>query len=121
MSKTMYLEDRAVRLQLWDTAGQECVVSPPSVVSNYRCFSSLRASLRSYLFDRVSQCRCFFAPGVPLLLHNRRFRTLIPSYIRDCDVAVVVYDVTSELHAVNLNPPPHTPPHPLIVEVLKLR
>lgn len=25
LSKTMYLEDRTVRLQLWDTAGQECV------------------------------------------------------------------------------------------------
>jgi Ras-related protein Rab-6A len=23
LSKTMYLEDRTVRLQLWDTAGQE--------------------------------------------------------------------------------------------------
>ena len=53
MSKTMYLEDRAVRLQLWDTAGQE------------------------------------------------RFRTLIPSYIRDCDVAVVVYDITNRASFVN--------------------
>lgn len=25
LSKTMYLEDRTVRLQLWDTAGQEYV------------------------------------------------------------------------------------------------
>lgn len=25
LSKTMYMEDRTVRLQLWDTAGQECV------------------------------------------------------------------------------------------------
>lgn len=24
LSKTMYLEDRTVRLQLWDTAGQVC-------------------------------------------------------------------------------------------------
>jgi len=53
MSKTMYLEDRAVRLQLWDTAGQE------------------------------------------------RFRTLIPSYIRDCDVAVVVYDITNRTSFAN--------------------
>lgn len=53
MSKTMYLEDRAVRLQLWDTAGQE------------------------------------------------RFRTLIPSYIRDCDVAVVVYDITDRKSFAN--------------------
>lgn len=53
MSKTMYLEDRALRLQLWDTAGQE------------------------------------------------RFRTLIPSYIRDCDVAVVVYDITNRRSFLN--------------------
>ena len=47
MSKTMYLDDRVVRLQLWDTAWQE------------------------------------------------RFRSLIPSYIRDSSVAVIVYDVTN--------------------------
>jgi len=47
LSKTMYLEDRTVRLQLWDTSGQE------------------------------------------------RFRSLIPSYIRDSSVAVVVYDITN--------------------------
>jgi Ras family len=29
LSKTMYLEDRTVRLQLWDTAGQVCRVSFP--------------------------------------------------------------------------------------------
>ncbi|GLE08618.1 hypothetical protein PINS_up019922 [Pythium insidiosum] len=47
LSKTMYMEDRTVRLQLWDTRGQE------------------------------------------------RFRSLIPSYIRDSSVAVVAYDITS--------------------------
>lgn len=29
LSKTMYLEDRTVRLQLWDTAGQVCGASLP--------------------------------------------------------------------------------------------
>lgn len=53
LSKTMYLEDRAVRLQLWDSAGQE------------------------------------------------RFRSLIPSYIRDSSVAVVVYDITSRSSFLN--------------------
>jgi Ras-related protein Rab-6A len=47
LSKIMYLEDRTVRLQLWDTTGQE------------------------------------------------RFRSLIPSYICDSSVAVVVYDVSN--------------------------
>ncbi|XP_061343714.1 ras-related protein RABH1e isoform X2 [Gastrolobium bilobum] len=62
LSKTMYLEDRTVRLQLWyaefflkDTAGQE------------------------------------------------RFRSLIPSYIRDSSVAVIVYDVASEQSFLNTN------------------
>jgi Ras-related protein Rab-6A len=29
LSKTMYLEDRTVRLQLWDTAGQVCTFQNP--------------------------------------------------------------------------------------------
>eukprot|EP00727_Mastigamoeba_balamuthi_P008550 m51a1_g4317 putative ras-related protein rabh1b-like (213) ;mRNA; f:53358-54316 len=49
LSKTIYLDDRTVRLQLWDTAGAE------------------------------------------------RYRSLIPSYIRDSHVAVVVYDITSKV------------------------
>jgi Ras-related protein Rab-6A len=53
LSKTMYLEDRTLRLQLWDTAGQVNVVN------------------------------------------KERFRSLIPSYIRDSSVAIVVYDITS--------------------------
>jgi GTPase SAR1 family protein len=32
LSKTMYLEDRTVRLQLWDTAGQEYVPSAQSLL-----------------------------------------------------------------------------------------
>eukprot|EP00924_Labyrinthula_sp_SR-Ha-C_P003178 augustus_masked-scaffold_15-processed-gene-1.50-mRNA-1 protein AED:0.07 eAED:0.07 QI:0/-1/0/1/-1/1/1/0/288 len=47
LSKTLHLDDKTIRLQLWDSAGQE------------------------------------------------RFRSLIPSYIRDSSVAVVVYDVTN--------------------------
>ncbi|KAF1329339.1 Rab6 family gtpase, partial [Globisporangium splendens] len=49
LSKTMYMEDRTVRLQLWDTAGQD----------------------------------------------------LIPSYIRDSSVAVVVYDITNRASFLN--------------------
>jgi len=48
LSKTVHVEDREIRLQLWDTAGQE------------------------------------------------KFRSLIPSYIRDSSIAAVVYDVTSK-------------------------
>lgn len=32
---------------------------------------------------------------------QERFRSLIPSYIRDSTVAVVVYDITSELEPAN--------------------
>ena len=46
-SKTMYLEDRTVRLQIWDIVGQDS------------------------------------------------YRSLIPYYIRDSSVAVVVYDITN--------------------------
>ena len=46
LSKTMYLEEGTIRLQIWDTAGTE------------------------------------------------RYRSLIPSYIRDSTVAVIVYDIT---------------------------
>ena len=51
----MYLDDRTVRLQIWDSAGQE------------------------------------------------RFRSLIPSYIRDSSVAIVVYDVTSRGSFTNVS------------------
>jgi Ras-related protein Rab-6A len=64
LSKTMYLEDRTVRLQLWDTAGQA-----------------------SY--------HCYFALNRNLTFTQERFRSLIPSYIRDSSVAIVVYDITS--------------------------
>lgn len=40
LSKTMYLEDRTVRLQLWDTAGQEYVDTSLSCVL---CVTSAQA------------------------------------------------------------------------------
>jgi Ras-related protein Rab-6A len=55
LSKTLSLEDRTVRLQIWDSAGQE------------------------------------------------RFRSLIPSYIRDSSVAVVVYDLTNRASFSNVS------------------
>ncbi|TIA92686.1 hypothetical protein E3P99_00454 [Wallemia hederae] len=63
LSKTMYLDDRTVRLQLWDTAGQVGVNT---------------------------------SKGYRLIHPQERFRSLIPSYIRDSSVAVVVYDVTNQ-------------------------
>src|ERR1700733_13680292 len=48
LSKTMYLEDRTVRLQLWDTAGQVLLrsVSASLVKSLTSCFRN--DSVRSY-------------------------------------------------------------------------
>ena len=48
----------------------------------------------------------FFCPQVRLQLWDtagqERFRSLIPSYIRDSSVAVVVYDITSNLILLNV-------------------
>ena len=48
-----------------------------------------------------SDLASFFSPQVRLQLWDtagqERFRSLIPSYIRDSSVAVVVYDITSNL------------------------
>ncbi|CAO3596916.1 unnamed protein product [Absidia cylindrospora] len=56
LSKTMYMGDnRALRLQLWDSGGQE------------------------------------------------RFRSLVPSYIRDSAVCVIVYDISSRASFLNTN------------------
>ena len=68
LSKAMYLEDRTVRLQLWDTAGQ---------------------------VSRVSECPCPPRLSDFCVLPQERYRSLIPSYIRDCSVAIVVFDITS--------------------------
>lgn len=44
-----------------------------------------------YLEDRTVRLQLWDTAG------QERFRSLIPSYIRDSSVAVVVYDITSEL------------------------
>ena len=143
----MYLEDRTVRLQLWDTAGQEYVLGviwtwhtkclslhachfstqwwvmkmllilnssvlyietyffcdarhyasslfPPH--HNTVCFShspSCHANAQKFirLFALLASLPTTSCPHPP----SRRFRTLIPSYIRDSSVAVIVYDITS--------------------------
>jgi Rab family protein len=41
-----------------------------------------------YLDDRTIRLQLWDTAG------QERFRALIPSYIRDCSVAVIVYDVT---------------------------
>ena len=70
----MYLEDRTVRLQLWSVWLQRVLCLLPVISSKQ--FSN------SFAFDRDTA-------------GQERFRSLIPSYIRDSSVAVVVYDVSS--------------------------
>ena len=69
----MYLEDRTVRLQLWSVWLWRMLCLLP--------LASL-AALRYVAFGRDTA-------------GQERFRSLIPSYIRDSSVAVVVYDVSS--------------------------
>jgi Ras-related protein Rab-6A len=80
LSKAMYLEDRTVRLQLWDTAGQV----------NHK---------------RLVNITFGYADPSDFHFPQERYRSLIPSYIRDCSVAIVVFDITSErwskLHELN--------------------
>ena len=71
LSKAMYLEDRTVRLQLWDTAGQVSKVT-----------------YHHFVLQESLMCRTRFRL-------QERYRSLIPSYIRDCSVAIVVFDITS--------------------------
>ncbi|KIZ01183.1 Rab6/RabH-family small GTPase [Monoraphidium neglectum] len=90
LSKTMYLEDRTVRLQLWCAAA-----SPPPLL------------LLLLLLPLLLLLLVLLLLKLTLLLLRRdtagqeRFRSLIPSYIRDSSVAVVVYDVTNRASFLN--------------------
>ncbi|KAL6558831.1 Ras-related protein RABH1e [Orobanche minor] len=78
LSKTMYLEDRTVRLQLC-----EILNKAPDPVE-----FSLSVLLR--LYDPAEDTA-----------GQERFRSLIPSYIRDSSVAVIVYDVANRQSFLN--------------------
>lgn len=61
LSKTMYLEDRTVRLQLWDTAGQ---------VSAQTSFA-LGASIQEADVDWIAFCCVGTIPIVDSVVHSR--------------------------------------------------
>ena len=102
LSKIMYLEDRTIRLQLWDTAGQErnsffyflrfCVFEFPRYLHILLFLFQLQFCWNTFLL-------CFlimdFSLRENLVSVFSGFRSLIPSYIRDSSVAIVVYDITS--------------------------
>jgi len=89
LSKTMYLEDRTVRLQLWDTAGQ-VRGEREREREREKHTAQTRPSPHAHHHHHS-----FFSHA------QERFRSLIPSYIRDSSAAVVVYDVTSRPSFVN--------------------
>ena len=73
LSKTMYLEDRTVRLQLWDTAGQEeykslRTLSYPNTDIFIICFSAVSPdSFQNVREEWVPEID-HYAPGVPRIL-----------------------------------------------------
>ncbi len=67
LSKTLYLDDRTIRLQLWDTG---------------------------LIFFRILKTNTIIL-WLVFVAGQERFRSLIPSYIRDSAVALIVYDITS--------------------------
>lgn len=98
LSKTMYLEDRTVRLQLWCVLRQmtQCArkAEPPASGCPESAHCEKRVSSRPSGIDNIWRVRCHPRRDTA---GQERFRSLIPSYIRDSSVAVVVYDVTSRL------------------------
>lgn len=145
LSKTMYLEDRTVRLQLWCARGlgvrmrerggqgQQSGWGGSGMALGLHARNCAACSRRGAVLDAARLaaghgCRQYtcgehtLSDAHPCLAHEQghngankqsnehnalcprrdtagqeRFRSLIPSYIRDSSVAVVVYDVTSEL------------------------
>jgi GTPase SAR1 family protein len=125
LSKTMYLDDRTVRLQLWDTGEFREAKAFVACMSVWYFSITLTAGyvenalieamdrhlilIASSTADAVSQTSKYrliitlvhiFADR-SLLIAQERFRSLIPSYIRDSSVAVVVYDITSQYTSSN--------------------
>lgn len=87
LSKTMYLEDRTVRLQIWDTAGE--LLAPKHWAARCPMCCLVRPLIPA-------------APSLLACAGQERFRALAPSYIRDSQVAVVVYDVSSRASFLNV-------------------
>lgn len=116
LSKTMYLEDRTVRLQLWCVLWRVVEQQQPALVCMHGAVQRIvlcgtpAHSSSDDAHHHTSHdlgLQPLFPPFFPSLLlllppscrdtaGQERFRSLIPSYIRDSSVAVVVYDVTSE-------------------------
>ncbi|CAI0446031.1 unnamed protein product [Linum tenue] len=83
LSKTMYLEDRTVRLQL-------CIL-------HFEGQGVRTSKLESFLVREKATSDAYFRDTAG----QERFRSLIPSYIRDSSVAVIVYDVASRHSFMN--------------------
>ena len=58
LSKTLYLDDRTVRLQLWDTAGQVRLCSGYLVFLNHSCELGTIPVLDSIIHSGFYSCHC---------------------------------------------------------------
>ena len=98
LSKTMYLEDRTVRLQLWCVGGGEW--GGGDALQRVRGLGRPVRGRRWWVKAADQPHPPARAPPNTAPARDtagqERFRSLIPSYIRDSSVAVVVYDVSSE-------------------------
>ncbi|MFS8018618.1 putative small GTP-binding protein [Helianthus anomalus] len=107
LSKTMYLEDRTVRLQLWQVSIEEgdgkahehgVMFVETSAKAGFNIKATIGIDFLSktmYLEDRTVRLQLWDTAG------QERFRSLIPSYIRDSTVAVIVYDVANRESFLN--------------------
>ncbi|KAG6786582.1 hypothetical protein POTOM_008188 [Populus tomentosa] len=111
LSKTMYLEDRTVRLQLCQgITGLQVIqihlkhdeyikqllfafVHKHNLVDGIIVLGSLYIVQRLHVLTHGVNCRDTAG--------QERFRSLIPSYIRDSSVAVIVFDVASRQSFLN--------------------
>jgi GTPase SAR1 family protein len=56
LSKTMYLEDRTVRLQLWDTAGQVSWIPNLKQPFGQLCITGAVQVFNTFIYSRLLRC-----------------------------------------------------------------
>ena len=92
---TFFLTDDSLLVLLFTSVGKTSLITRfmyDTFDNTYQATIGIDfLSKTMYLEDRTVRLQLWDTAG------QERFRSLIPSYIRDSTVAVVVYDITSEL------------------------